>query len=298
MTRLRADFLLLLAAFFYGTSFLGQKQAGADLGPLSIVGLRFLCALLILLPFGLVEARRAAAPITRRDWQLAGLLGLCGLGGTVFEQWGLVTTSITNAGFLTVLFVVMVPFAVWALKRVPPRLFVLAACLVCLAGAWLLTEHGAAQHWTLGDGLVIVADVFWATSIALIALSLEGGARPFFLACAIDGVTVAPTLFAGLVWEHPHLQDLGAALPSILYAGVTAALAGGFQVIAQKHTPPAEAGLIMALQSVFAALAGAAFLDDMLTLAAALGCMLILLSVVMVELEPVLLRRFMPGPAA
>ncbi len=291
MTRLRADFLLLLAAFFYGTSFLGQKQAGADLGPLTIVGLRFLCALLLLLPLGILEARRAKAPLTLRDWKLAGVLGLCGLGGTVFEQWGLVTTTITNAGFLTVLFVVMVPFVVWILRRVPPRFLVLAACCICLTGAWLLTEHGVAQRWVLGDGLVVVADLFWATSIALIALSLESGGRPFFLACVIDGVTVVPTLIAGLVWEHPHLPALAAALPSTLYAGVTAALAGGFQVIAQKHTPPAEAGLIMALQSVFAALAGWAFLDDMLTLAAALGCLLILLSVVMVELEPALLKR-------
>lgn len=294
MNRLRADFLLLLAAFFYGTSFLGQKQAGADLGPLTIVGLRFLCALLMLLPLGLLEAHRATAPLTRRDWKLAGLLGLCGLGGTVFEQWGLVTTSITNAGFLTVLFVVMVPFAVWALRRVPPRLFVLSACLVCLAGAWLLTEHGTAARWTLGDGLVVVADMFWALSIALIALSLEGGGRPFFLACVIDGVTVVPALGAGLVWEHVTLADVTAALPSTLYAGVTAALAGGFQVIAQKHTPPAEAGLIMALQCVFAALAGAVFLGDMLTVAAAVGCVLILLAVVMVELGPGVVRQLRP----
>jgi drug/metabolite transporter (DMT)-like permease len=291
MNRLRADLLLLLSAFFWGTSFLGQKTAGADLGPLTIVGLRFLIALLMLLPLALVEARRAMTPLTARDGWLAGLLGLCALGGTTFEQWGLADTSVTNAGFLTALYVVMVPFAVWGLRRVRPKFLVLAACMVCLAGAWLLTEHGVARHWTRGDALVAVADLFWASSIALIDLSLAGGGRPFFLACAIDVVTVVPALSAGLLFEHTTWQDVATALPSTLYAGASAAIAGGLQVVAQKHTPPAEAGLIIALQCVFAALAGAAFLDDRLTLAAGAGCGLILLAVVMVELGPGLVRN-------
>lgn len=291
MNRLRADLMLLLAAFFWGTSFLGQKQAGASLGPLLIVGLRFLSAGLMLLPLVLTEARRAQAPLGRRDWRLAGVLGLCSLGGTVCEQWGLASTSITNAGFLTALYVVMVPFAVWSLRRIPPRLLVLSACLVCLSGAWLLTEHGVAQRWTQGDALVVLADVFWAYTIALLDLFLAGDGRPFFVAVAIDAVTSIPALAAGLVLEPFALPDLRAALPSILYAAAFTALAGGLQVIAQKHTPAAEAGLIISLQSVFAALAGAAFLDDMLTPAAALGCGLILLSVAMVEAGPPLLRK-------
>lgn len=291
MDRLRADFLLLLTAFFWGISFLGQKQAAASLGPLIIVGLRFLSAGLMLLPLAVPEARRARVPLKPRDWRLAGVLGLCSLGGTVCEQWGLASTSITNAGFLTALYVVMVPFAVWSLRRVPPRLLVLSACLVCIAGAWLLTAHGVARRWTLGDGLVVLADVFWAYTIALIDLFLEGDGRPFFLACAIDAVSSLPALCLGLLWEPVALPALTAALPSILSAAAFTAMAGGLQVVAQKHTPPAEAGLIIALQSVFAALAGAAFLGDMLTPAATLGCALILLAVVMVEAGPLLLRK-------
>src|SRR5690242_3390175 len=154
MDRLRADLLLLISAFFWGTSFLGQKQAGGALGPLTVVGLRYLVAGLLLLPLALVEARRTTARLTRRDWKRIGLIGLVALGGNAFEQWGLASTSITNAGFLTALYVVMVPFAVWGLRRVAPKWLVLLACVVCLTGAWLLTAHGTAQRWTLGDGLV------------------------------------------------------------------------------------------------------------------------------------------------
>lgn len=291
MDRLRADLLLLLSAFFWGTSFLGQKEAGGALGPLTVVGLRYTVAGLLLLPLALTEARHAATGLSRRDWRLIGLIGLCAIGGNSFEQWGLASTSITNAGFLTALYVVFVPFAVWGLRRLPPSWLVLAACIICLAGAWLLTAHGVARRWTEGDVLVAVADMFWAMSIALIDLFVASG-RPFLLCVAIDAIIVLPTLAAGLLFEHPALHDVVAGLPSTLYAGAAAGIAGGLQVVAQKHTPPAEAGLIMALQCVFAALAGAAFLDDMLTPAAAVGCVLILLAVVMVELGPGILRRF------
>lgn len=290
MDRLRADFLLLLSAFFWGTSFLGQKEAGSALGPLTVVGLRYTVAGLLLLPLALSEARRTAARLSRRDWGLVGLIGLCAIGGNSFEQWGLATTSITNAGFLTALYVVMVPFAVWGLRRLPPTWLVLFACVICLAGAWLLTAHGILQRWTQGDALVAVADLFWAMSIALIDLFVASG-RPFLLCVAIDAIIVLPMLAAGLLWEPVTLADFTAALPSTLYAGAAAGIAGGLQVVAQKHTPPAEAGLIMALQCVFAALAGAAFLGDVLTPAAAIGCVLILLAVVMVEVGPVFLRK-------
>jgi drug/metabolite transporter (DMT)-like permease len=290
MDRLRADLLLLLSAFFWGTSFLGQKEAGGALGPLTVVALRYLVAGLLLLPLAIGEARRSTVRLARRDWHLIGWIGLIALGGNSFEQWGLATTSITNAGFLTALYVVMVPFAVWGLRRVAPTFLVLAACLICLTGAWLLTAHGVAQRWTQGDVLVAVADLFWAMSIALIDLFIASG-RPFLLCVAIDVVIVVPALAMGLLWEPFSLPDLVAALPSTLYAGAAAGIAGGLQVIAQKHTPPAEAGLIMALQCVFAALAGALFLDDMLTLAAAMGCVLILLAVVMVEAGPAVVRK-------
>jgi drug/metabolite transporter (DMT)-like permease len=138
--------------------------------------------------------------------------------------------------------------------------------------------------------LVAIADVFWAASIAFLGISLEHDARPFFLCVAIDAVTVLPTLSLGLLTEPGSLSDLTAALPSTLYAGAAAGIAGALQVLGQKHTPPAEAGLIMALQCVFAALAGALFLGEMLTLAAAVGCALILLAVVMVEASPTILR--------
>ena len=119
----------------------------------------------------------------------------------------------------------------------------------------------------------------------------SSAARNRFVACAIDAVTSLPALALGLLWQPATPMDIAAALPATLYAAACTAAAGGLQVVAQKHTPAAEAGLIIALQCVFAALAGALFLADRLTPAAAFGCGLILLAVVMVEAGPVLLQR-------
>lgn len=291
MTRLRADLLLLLTAFIWGTAFVAQKYANASMPPVTFVGVRFLVSALMLLPLAGYEARRRSVPLSRSDWLQAGIVGLCLFSGAALQQIGLVTTSATNAGFLTALYVVMVPFTVWIVSRQAPRSIILLACGVSVAGAWMLTDDGQARHWRLGDVLIVVSDVAWAIAITVIGIFMQRTHRPFFLSLAQYTVTAVLALAAGFLFESPSLSGMHAALGAVLYAGL---LSGGVAytlgVIAQKHTPPAEAALIMCLESVFAALAGAVMLHERLTLTATFGCGLILLGVVMVEVGPALLR--------
>jgi len=291
MTRLRADLLLLLTAFIWGTAFVAQKYANASMPPVTFVGVRFLVSALMLLPLAGYEARRRSVPLSRSDWLQAGIVGLCLFSGAALQQIGLVTTSATNAGFLTALYVVMVPFTVWIVSRQVPRSIILLACGVSVAGAWMLTDDGQARHWRLGDVLIVVSDVAWAIAITVIGIFMQRTHRPFFLSLAQYTVTAVLALAAGFLFESPSLSGMHAALGAVLYAGL---LSGGVAytlgVIAQKHTPPAEAALIMCLESVFAALAGAVMLHERLTLTATVGCGLILLGVVMVEVGPALLR--------
>jgi drug/metabolite transporter (DMT)-like permease len=295
MNRLRADLLLLLTAFIWGTAFIAQKDANQSMGPITFVGSRFLLSALALIPLVIYEARRNPPPqarsLSRRDWLQALIVGLCLFAGASLQQVGLVTTSATNGGFLTALYVVIVPFMVWGLNGRRPRLLVLVACAVCIWGAWLLTDDGTERHWSRGDLLVLLADFAWALAITVIGDFLERTPRPLFLSFAQYSITAVLGLAAGLLFEPFSLPGTGAAMPAILYAGL---LSGGvaytLQIVAQKHTPPAEAALIMSLESVFAALAGAVMLDERLTLLAAIGCGLILLGVVLVEAGPALMR--------
>ena len=292
MNRLRADLLLLLTAFIWGTAFIAQKDANHSMGPIIFVGMRFLLSALCLLPLALYEMRRQTTPLTRKDWLQAGLVGLCLCTGSCLQQAGLVTTSATNGGFLTALYVVIVPFMVWGLNRVRPQALVLLACAVSIAGAWLLTDDGSARHWSFGDLLVVLADFAWAMAITVIGDFLQRTHRPFFLSFVQYAVTAVLGLGVGLAFEPVSLPGIGDAAPAILYAGIlSGSVAFTLSVIAQKYTPPAEASLIMCLESVFAALAGAVMLHERLTFTAGVGCALILLGVVMVEIGPMVMRR-------
>lgn len=296
MNRLRADLLLLLTAFIWGTAFIAQKDANLSMPPVTFVGARFLISALALLPFMLYERRRETRPLTRTDWLQAVVIGLCLCTGSSLQQVGLVTTSATNGGFLTALYVVIVPFMVWGVSGQKPRGLVLAACLVSIYGAWLLADNGEARHWSSGDLLVVAADFAWALAITVIAVFLQRTHRPFFLSFAQYTITAALALAAGLWFEPVAWSGVVTATPSILYAGIlSGGLAFTLSVLAQKHTPPAEAALIMCLESVFAALAGAVMLHERLTVPAAIGCGLILLGVVMVEVGPALLRKLRPA---
>lgn len=291
MNRLRADLLLLLTAFIWGTAFIAQKDANQSMGPITFVGSRFLLSALALIPLVIYEARRNPVPLGRKDWQQAILVGLCLFAGASLQQVGLVTTSATNGGFLTALYVVIVPFMVWGLNGRRPRLLVLVACVVSIGGAWLLAGGGDLGSWSRGDIMVLLADFAWALAITVIGDFLERTHRPLFLSFAQYSITAVLGLAAGLMFEPVSLPGIGAAMPAILYAGL---LSGGvaytLQIVAQKHTPPAEAALIMSLESVFAALAGAVMLNERLTLLATIGCGLILLGVVLVEAGPALMR--------
>ena len=296
MNRLRADLMLFLTAFIWGTAFIAQKDANLSMGPITFVGSRFLLSALVLIPLVIYERGRNPGSLSRRDWGQAILVGLCLFAGAVLQQIGLLTTTATNAGFLTALYVVIVPFMVWGMTRQRPRGLVIAACAVSIWGAWLLTDDGSARHWELGDILVVLADFAWALAITVIGDFLQRTHRPFFLSFAQYSITAVLGLAAGFIFEPFAAAGVVAASPAILYAGL---LSGGvaytMQIVAQRYTPPAEASLIMCLESVFAALAGAVMLHERLTLVAAIGCGLILLGVVMVEVGPVLMKRLRPA---
>ena len=206
--------------------------------------------------------------------RLAFAIGLSLFLGTSLQQAGLETTSATNGGFLTACYVVLTPFVVWALSGARPRALVLAAGLVSLLGAWLLaTGGGPALPPTIGDGLVLLADFAWATGIALTPLFLIRRGRPLTLAFVQYAVCGGLAALASMAFETVEPHAFVEAAPAILFCGlVSGALAYTLQIFAQAHTPPSEAALILSLESVFAALAGAVLLGERLSPIGSFGC--------------------------
>lgn len=295
MNRARADALLLFVALIWGTTFVAQKQASAHIGPVLFVALRFVLAAVLLAPLAVRETRASIAPLQRADWMRAGVISLCLCAGCWIQQTGVGTTSATNAGFMTAVYMVAVPFVAWRFSGQAPRTLVLAACAVALLGAWLLGGGNPRGAWSRGDFIILAGDFVWAAHITLVGRCRTLAARPVllsFVQCALTGLLSLPV---ALIWQPPTLEALRAAAPAIAYAGVlSSALAFTLQIVAQRYTPAAEAALIMSLESVFAAIGGALVLHEMLGLRAAIGAVLILLGVVLTESGP-LLRDALPG---
>jgi drug/metabolite transporter (DMT)-like permease len=286
MARLRADLLLLLAALIWGSAFVAQKTANDSMGPLMFVGCRFILSAALLAPLAWIESRRSAVGVSVRDCRLGLVIGFCLFGTMAMQQIGMVTTSVTNAGFLTALYVIMVPILGWLVTRAAPRPVIVIACVVSLSGTWLLEQNGAVQQWQSGDLWVLASDLACALQILLVGQFLGRTNRPYLLSFAQYAVTGMAGLILGLLLEPVMLAGIWRALPSILYAGL---LSGGvaftLQIVAQRHTPAAEAAIIMSLESVFAATAGALLLHDRLSDTAYAGCALILLGVIVVPLS-------------
>jgi drug/metabolite transporter (DMT)-like permease len=288
MRVLRADALLLLVAIIWGVGFVIQRMAMESVGPVTFTGVRLLIgtlSILPLLPLARRLAPKAPKPVTRRHL----LLGLTGAGlamsfGAVLQQAGLVHTTAGIAGFITGLYVVFVPL-LGLLVGYFVRWTTWAAILVATGGLYLLSVQGQ-PTLNPGDGLVLLGSIAWATQVLIIG----------WLALRCDPVRIAlfQTAFAGvltmlvaLAWEQPNFAALISIWPELLFSGVLAVGAAFLiQIIAQQDAPPAHAAVLLALEAVFGAWAGWAFLNEQLSGVQIVGCLGMFVGIVLAQLRP------------
>lgn len=295
MTRIQANLLLLLAGALWGGGFVAQSTAMQSIGPILFIGLRFVAATLVTVPFAWREARAAQAPLAS-----GSILAFLSIGGLLFfgmlaQQYGLLTTTVTNSGFLTGLYVVFTPFLAVALFRDWPHPIVWPCAAVAFAGIWLLSG-GTLSTLTIGDWLTILCAVIWAFQLTMIARHAAKTGRPVTLAAIQFAVSAALGLGLGLIVEPFDIGAIRQALPEILYAGVIAGgLAFTLQAVAQRYTTAAQAAIMLSSESVFAGLFGAILAGDRLSAAGLAGCAVIFAAIVAVEVVPALARK--PEPA-
>ncbi|AXS42077.1 DMT family transporter [Breoghania sp. L-A4] len=300
MTRSTANALLLLAAVIWGSGFVAQSTAMDTLDPFTFTGLRFLIAATVFAPFALFEARRdkAARQPDARSGRVAGIsgaqamlfvgIGVVFFGANIAQQIGLVTTSVTNAGFLTGLYVVIVPVLALLVFGERPHAAVWPASLMTLAGVWLL-GGGRLDALNWGDGAVIACALFWALHVLLLGRTGAETGRPMAL-CVVQFVVVAVLgLGAGAVAGGPALSvdALETVWFELFYTGVIdGGVAFGIQAVAQRWTRSSDAAVLLSSEALFAALFGAWLLGERLDAAAMAGCALILTAIVLVQLAP------------
>jgi drug/metabolite transporter (DMT)-like permease len=291
MTRAQANLVLLLAGAMWGMGFVAQSTAMQAIGPLLFIGLRFVVATVAMMPFAIREGRRAAHPVRKSEWLAFAMIGLLLFAGMTAQQIGLLTTSVTNSGFLTGLYVVMVPFIAVLLFRQWPHPLVWPAALVALAGIWLLSG-GSIGAFTVGDWLTILCALIWALQVIYTGRYAVASGRPVTLAVTQFAVCGVVALLFALFIEPIGWTAIRAAMPEILYAGV---IAGGaaftLQAVGQRYTTAPQAAIFLSTEAVFAALFGAIFLGERLPFEALAGCGLIFAAILLVEAGPAFLSR-------
>ncbi|UCE34259.1 MAG: DMT family transporter [Deltaproteobacteria bacterium] len=275
----RADSLLMAAAIIWGSAFVAQRVGMTYVGPLTFNGVRFALGTMVLLPIawrgepkphmeqGLVNSLTAWPAV----WGGA-VTGLVLFIAATLQQVGLVYTTAGKAGFITGLYVIIVPLLGLFWGHRPGWGGWLGACLAT-GGLYLLSVTGV-MTFAPGDLWELAGAFFWAVHVLLLSW-LSPRMNRVKLACAQYAVCSLLSLIGAGFTEQIALDGLRGALTAILYGGVlSVGVAYTLQVIAQRDAPPIHAAIILSLEAVFAALAGWLVLDEVLSPRGLIGCIL------------------------
>ena len=290
--RMKGNILLMMTAMIWGTAFVAQK-AGMDLlGPIVFNGIRTLVGALSLIPVILIMGRGKKE---KEPWNKTLIIGgiCCGLAlcaaGNV-QQIGLYYTSVSHTGFITALYVVIVPLmGLFLRKRVSP---VMWCCVAASAvGLYLLCipASGFGQI-NVGDIIIFICAICFAVHILVIdhfSPKVDGvklSCIQFFVA-GIVSLIIMPIADPALGFALPTAGNICASWFMILYAGImSCGIAFTFQVLGQKDTEPAIASMILCLESVFALLAGMVFLGEMMSMREIVGCVIMFAAIIIANL--------------
>ena len=291
---LKADGLLLITAIIWGFSFVALRSGMKVIGPFAYSAARFALGTLSLIPLLILAkrqaAKRGADPLSAMTLRTGPKAAWAALAGVVLfaaanlQQIGLVYTTAGNAGFITSLFVILVPvIRFFHGKSSGIRIWIGAALAV--TGLYFLSV-GSDFRMAHGDILELIAAFFWTGHILLInrlatrmeALEIAVGQ---FATCSLL------SFIAAFLWEPtPFAGVIPAAIP-ILYGGLLSiGVAYTLQIVAQKTAHPTHASIILSMQALFAGVGGVLFIDEPLTLRLIVGGFLMLAGMVISQLVP------------
>ena len=284
--KMQGTILLFLTAFIWGAAFVAQKIGTVHVGTFTFITVRFLISGIVLLPYVIYSIKKQSIgsaqtmqPLSSaRDRNKVLLIGgiLCGVFlalATIFQQMGINFTTAGKAGFITALYIILVPIlGIFNRKKVTPVIWI--CVLVAVAGLYLLcVQEGFSVN--KGDALVLLCAVFFSFHIMIIdkysplTNGIQMSCIQFFTAALISGILM-------LLFEKPDLTSILNCWAPLLYLGVVSGAIGyTLQILGQKHAEPATASLILSTESVFAAIAGTFFLNESFNVRELIGCVLV-----------------------
>ena len=294
---LRGSLLLLLGSIIWGFAFVAQRIGMDSMQPISFNGIRNLMAGVCLIPVCAFAEYRSVGmkPVSssqKRAQRTGGLLcGLFLLLASTLQQAGLVESTAGKAGFVTALYVVLVPVLAWFLFRKSPGKWICLSVFLAVAGLYLLCVP-TGEHFSLGQSDLLLLGCAISFSGQILCVDhYSSRVRPVrlsrdqFLVCGTLG-TLLSLLTETITWN-----GICQALPSLLYAGVmSGAVAYTLQILGQRDLNPTLASLLMCLESVFSVIGGALLLGEHLSSREMIGCIIMFTAVVLAQISPLLLK--------
>ena len=285
----RGSLMLLLCAMVWGAAFVAQSEGMNYIGPFTMQATRYFLSGLVLLPVIYLRDKkgithRPAGSGAKRQFVCGMICGLILFAACVIQQYGIIHTTVGKSGFITTMYIILVPFLGLFVKlRVKPLNWLCAA--ISLTGLYLLCAGGEGiSSVNIGDWLTLLCAVFFAIHILFIDRACHDldGVRlscvQFFTASAVSAIGM-------LALEQPSWNAIRGAWLPIVYTGVFSGGVGyTLQILGQQLVAPTLASMILSLESVFAVLFGWLLLHQALSTRELLGCAVIFLAIVIAQL--------------
>jgi drug/metabolite transporter (DMT)-like permease len=296
--RLCANMLLLLTAAIWGFAFVAQRVSSKLMGAFAFNGIRFALGCISLIPLIIYfEKKRTGNKITEINNKLLTkkilvpgvFIGTVAYAGSTFQQIGLIYTTAGKAGFITGLYMAIVPLiGIFLGHKISKNS--LFGIILAVAGLYFLSVN---ENFTIsyGDLLEIIGSVFWAIHILTID-HFSKKIDPLKLSCIQFATCSLLSLISAFIFEQITITGISEALIPILYGGfLSVGIAYTLQVVAQKNANPSHAGIILSMESVFGAIGGALILGESMSARGYSGCLLIIVGVLISQI------KFSPNPS-
>ncbi len=301
--KLKSDILLLITALIWGTGFVAQSKGADAMAPFSFTAFRYLLAFLSLLPVAIVFNKKAKKTASDNDVEaldncidkekqqkqskmllIAGsATGVALFVATALQQYAMAFTTAAKAGFITTLYVVLVPvFGIFLGRKIRP--FIWFCVFLAIFGLYLLSIKPGTFSIGRGDFFVLLCAIAFTFHIMLIdhfAPKVDG----MMLSCFQFIVVSLFGFIAMLLFETLTLTALLEALVPLVYSGVLcSAVAYTCQILGQRDADPTIASLMLSLESVFAAIAGALILGESMSARELAGCTIMFIAIICAQL--------------
>lgn len=286
----KGSIMLLITSIIWGTAFVAQSEGMSYVEPFTYNAMRTLLGGVVLIPimilFRFSDKRngKEKSSCSLKNTVIGGIC--CGIAlfiASSFQQAGIAQTTAGKAGFVTALYIVIVPMiGIFLHKKMPLRMWLFIA--IALAGFWLLCikqDIGISS----GDLLVFFGAIFFAVHITVIDYFNQKNTDGVLMSCIQFFTAGLFMLICMFIFEKPTIPNIMGAGGTILYAGIlSCGVAYTLQILGQKHTNPTLATMLMSLESVFAALSGWLILGEKLSIKEFIGCVLIFAAVILAQL--------------